>query len=154
MVDRVSASITIGGNLSPDHLFEFLALIADEDLSLDWDGEPFTLSQRVVGQPLTLMAHEVAQGQFSRLEDFCVARGLPFRRWCGGCHAWGPQRVVFDGFGEVLYLAADADDEVMICRATVDGLGSIEAVFAWFDAADIVIAPLVIGSDTGEADHG
>jgi hypothetical protein len=51
MVDRVSACITIGGILSSDHLPEFLGLIADEELSLDWDGPPFTAAQLVSGVP-------------------------------------------------------------------------------------------------------
>jgi hypothetical protein len=52
MVDRVSAFITIGGKLSSQHLPEFLDLIAQEDLSLEWDGEPFEVSQFVPGHPL------------------------------------------------------------------------------------------------------
>lgn len=154
MVDRVSASITIGGMLSPDHLPEFLTLITDEDLSLDWDGEPFDAARLVSGVPLILMAHEVAQGQFSRLEDFCVARGLPFRRWCGGCHSWGPQRAVFDGQVDVAYLPVDEDDDVMLSREAITGFGSIEAILTWFDAADLVVPPLVIGVNAWEVARG
>jgi hypothetical protein len=53
MVDRVSAFITIGGKLSSQYLPEFLDLIAQEDLSLEWDGEPFEVSQLVQGTPLS-----------------------------------------------------------------------------------------------------
>ncbi len=145
MVDRASACIIIGGHLPPDHLPEFLALIADEDLSLAWDGEPFALSQLVPGEPLRLMAHDVALGQFSQLEDFCVARGLPFRRWCDGSAAWLPQRAVFDGKGDVAYLKADGADRVLLDRDIAIGLGSFGAVVGWFEVADMQVPPLVIG---------
>jgi hypothetical protein len=136
MVDRVSACITIGGILSSDHLPEFLGLIADEELSLDWDGPPFTAAQLVSGVPLTLRDHEVALGQFIPLEDFCAAHGLPFRRWSGGCASWGPQRAVFDGSGCVNYLTVNDGGAVLIDRATIEHLGTMQEVRAWFDAAD------------------
>lgn len=154
MVDRVSACITIGGILSPDHCPELLGLIADEDLSLDWDGAPFDVTQLVGGVPLTLMDHEVALGQFIPLEDFCVAQGLPFQRWSGGCASWGPQRAVFDGTGCVNYLTLNDGGVVLIDRQTIESLGSIEAVFAWFDAADRPVPALVIGTADAEDNHG
>lgn len=161
MVDRVSASITIGGILPLDHLPEFLSLIADEDLSLDWDGEPFTAAQLVNGRPLILMDHEVALGQFTKLEDFCFANCLPFMRWSGGCASWGPQRAVSDGTGRVDYLTLNDGGVVVIDRQTIENLGSMEAIIGWFNAADLEIPPLMIGqliddrNDTikGEVDH-
>lgn len=147
MVDRVPASITIGGILPPDHLPEFLSLIDDEELSLAWDGEPFTAAQLVSGRPLTLMDYEVAQGQFIPLEDFCVAYGLSFRRRSGGCASWGPQRAVFDGTGHVNYLTINDGGTVLIDRQTIENLGSMEEVLAWFDAADLEVPPLVIGGE-------
>lgn len=60
MADRVSASITIGGDLPRELLLDFAAIINDEGLSADWDGEDFTLSQLPEAGSLSLMAHEVA----------------------------------------------------------------------------------------------
>ncbi|WP_343616947.1 hypothetical protein [Novosphingobium sp.] len=147
MVDRVSASITIGGRLPTDHLPEFLELIADEELSLEWDGEPFTAAQLACGLPLMLKGREVALGQFSRLEDFCVARNLQFRRWCAGCYSWGPQRAVFDGTGEVSYYATDDEDEALLSLTLAADLGSFEAILAWFEAANLTVPPLAIGDN-------
>ncbi|WP_206243634.1 hypothetical protein [Novosphingobium terrae] len=151
MVERVSAFITIGGRLSPDHLPEFLDLIAQEDLSLEWDGEPFEISQLVAGKSLCLMNHEVALGQFSRLEDFCFARGLPFRRWCDGSRSWMPQRALFNGEGDISYIATDGADRVLLDRETMNSLGSFDGIVVWYDAADFVIPAFeiieLIGAD-------
>ncbi|WP_343611851.1 hypothetical protein [Novosphingobium sp.] len=144
MVDRVSAFITIGGKLSSQHLPEFLDLIAQEDLSLEWDGEPFEVSQFVPGHPLCLMSHEVALGQFTQLEDFCFARSLPFRRWCDGCSSWMPQRAVFDGSGDVVYIDTDGGDRALLGRNTVTELETFESIVAWFDAADFTVPSLEI----------
>ncbi|MBB4087546.1 hypothetical protein [Sphingomonas carotinifaciens] len=60
MADRVSTSVTIGGRIAQARLLDLVALIEAEGLSKDWDGEPFDLSQLSAGEPLTVMAHEVA----------------------------------------------------------------------------------------------
>src|SRR3546814_20058082 len=44
MADRVSASITIGGALPSALLPDFIALIEQQGLSTEWDGEAFTAS--------------------------------------------------------------------------------------------------------------
>ena len=145
MADRVSASIVIGGNISEQDFAILVALIIEESLSIEWDGEPFAPDQRVIGAPLSLFAHEVAYGRFDRLEAFCVDRQLPFARWSGGYPGqWGAQRVVFTGAGAPVEYACDEEDYVVIGRGTVKKLGSIEAIVAYFDAADVVIDPLVV----------
>jgi hypothetical protein len=108
MVDCVSASITIGGIVPPADLDDFIERIIDQELSLEWDGEPFTAADCITGQPLSLMTHDVPWGRFDALEAFCVERGLIFTRWCDGCRLWGPQLAVFHGQGKVMnYLAGD-----------------------------------------------
>jgi len=145
MADRVSASIAIGGTLPATLLPAFLAVVADEGLSTEWDGEPFAADQLPENAPLMLMAHEVAWGRFERLEAFCVANGLPFARWSGAyVGEWGAERTVFTGSGEPQSYAADEDDYILIGRCTVERLGSIEAIIAHFDAADFVIPPFVV----------
>lgn len=145
MADRVSASITIGGNLPASLLIELARVIGDEGLSTDWDGSTFTISELRDGKPLILMAHEVAWGRFEGLETFCTENGLPFTRWSGSYPGqWGAERTVFTGSGEPQCYAADEDDYVLVGRCTAQRLGSFEAILAHFDAADFTVPPLVI----------
>jgi len=141
MADRVSATITLGGELPSARLLDLTGIINSEGLSTDWDGEDFTISQLIAGRALTLMAHEVAWGRFEPLEEFCVTEQLPFARWSGAdAGQWGAGRVVFTGSGEPASYVADEEDTILIDRAT------IEAVRAYFDAADFVVPPLhVVG---------
>lgn len=143
MADRVSATITIGGNVPADLLLDLAAIINGEGLSTDWDGEDFTVSQLVPGRAITLMAHEVSWGRFEDLEAFCVVEHLPFVRWSGAyAGQWGPERVVFTGSGEPASFVADEEDRILIDRATVDRLVTIDAVLAYFAAADFAVPPL------------
>jgi len=145
MADRVSASITIGGNLSASLLLDLARVVGDEGLSTDWDGSTFTISELPDGKPLILMAHDVAWGRFEGLEAFCIENGLPFTRWSGSYPGqWGAERTVFTGSGEPQCYAADEDDYVLIGRCTAQRLGSFEAILAHFDAADFTMPPLVI----------
>ncbi|MEO0030496.1 MAG: hypothetical protein RIS94_254 [Pseudomonadota bacterium] len=148
MVDRVSASITLGGSLSQEDYIQLVKLIADEDLSPEWDGEAFDPADRVPGQSLTLRAHEVAWGRFDALERWCIARQVPFARWSGSFSGeCGGERVVFKRGTEPEYYAADEVDEIVITRRMVEKLRSIEAILAYFDAADVIIPPLVVEGD-------
>ena len=152
MADRVSASITIGGALVAALLPDLLAAIQSEGLSTEWDGEPFAADQLASGEPVRLMAHEVAWGRFEELEAFCVTHGLPFARWSGAyAGQWGAERTVFTRSGEPQGYAADEDDYILIGRCTVERLGTIEAIIAHFDAADFAIPPLVITGGESEA---
>jgi len=90
------------------------------------------------------MAHEVALGRFEPLEDFCVAHGLSYVRWCAGCSSWGAQRAVFTGEGAIRLFPVDGDDGVLIDRAAVMNLGNIEAIIAYLDAADFEVPLLHI----------
>jgi hypothetical protein len=146
MADRVSASITIGGTLPSTLLPEFIALIEEQGLSTEWDGEAFTVRDLPESAALHLMAHEVAWGRFKALEAFCVKNALPFSRWSGAYPSqWGAERVVFSGSGELQSYAADEDDYILIGRCTAERLGSFAAIVAHFDAADFAVPPLVIG---------
>ena len=145
MADRVSASITLGGTVSPTAYAELADVIASENLSTEWDGDPFAPDQRTDGEPLRLVAHEVAWGRFEELEAWCVEHRMPFARWSGAYGGeWGAERVVFTGAGEPISYAADEDDRVMIDRDTAERLGSLDAILAHFDAANVEMPPLVI----------
>jgi len=155
MADRVSASITIGGTLPVALLPDLLAAIEREGLSTEWDGEPFTPDQLPEGEPLSLMAHEVAWGHFRELEAFCVKHGLPYARWSGAYGGqWGAERLVFTGSGEAQSYAADEDDYILMGRCTAERLGSFPAIIAHFNAADFVIPPLVIADSSKAVAHG
>lgn len=145
MANRVSASITLGGALTPSAYADLAEIIASEALSTEWDGEPFDPDHRSDGEPLRLYAHEVAGGQFDALESWCVVNGIPFVRWCGGYDAeWAPERVVFTGAGALRSFTADENDRILIDRQDVERLGSIAALLAHFDAADFAVPPLIV----------
>ena len=145
MADRVSASITLGGGITAAQLTALTQLIQDEGLSTEWDGEPFDPSQLTPGEPLRLYAHEVAWGTFNELEAWAQEHHVPYVRWSGGFGSeWGAERVVFDGSGELVSYDADQSDRIFVDRATVERLGSVEAILAHFDGAEFVLPPFVI----------
>jgi hypothetical protein len=152
MADRVSASIELGGSLTAPQYSELAEIIADEGLSIEWDGESFDPAHHTIGEPLQLYAHEVPWGRFEALEEWCVENKLPFARWSGAYGGeWGAERVVFIGDGVPQSYAADEEDRVVICRATIEELGSFAAILAHFDAADVRIPPLAIEGDPNHA---
>ena len=145
MADRVSASIALGGVVTAAQLSELTQLITDEGLSTEWDGEPFEPSQLTPGAPLQLHAHEVAWGMFEELEAWCRKHHVPYVRWSGGYGSkWGAERVVFDGADEPRSYDADENDRIFVDRATVERLGSVEAILAHFDAADFALPALTL----------
>jgi len=145
MADRVSASIEIGGSLSSADYSILTDLISGEGLSTEWDGEPFQTEHHMIGEPLSLYAHEVAWGHFSELEGYCIRKALPFTRWCDGYSTeWGPQRVVFTGQGAPRTYDADTNNRVVIDRATVEKLRTVDAIQAWFNDADFAIPAFVV----------
>src|SRR3546814_208690 len=119
MADRVSVSITIGGDLAASMRYQLVDLITDEGLSTEWDGPAFDAAQFPDDAPLMLYAHEVAWGRLDGLKAFCLTQALPFVRWSGGYPGqFGPERAVFTGAGEVRLYAADEEDYIVICLAT------------------------------------
>lgn len=148
MADRVSATITLGGDITAARFAELVELIQAEALSIDWNEETFDASQVVPGEPLHLCAHEVAWGTFNDLETWCREHQVPYVRWSGGygCE-WGAERVVFTGDGEPASYDADESDRIFVDRATVERLGSVEAILARFDAADFALPPFAVAPD-------
>jgi hypothetical protein len=152
MADRVSASIRLGGTLSEAAYHVLADIILTERLSIEWDGEPFDHSHRTPGQPLDLHAHEVIGGQFDELEERCVELKLPFVRSCDGYPGeWSPERVVFTGEGQPTSYPADEGGFVVMGRETAEKLSSLEAIIAWFDAADFPVPPLIVAGDSADA---
>lgn len=77
---------------------------------------------------------------------------VPFVRWCGGYSGqWGPERVVAIGDGKAVSYAVTEDDEVVISRSAITALGSLDAIFAHFDAAEFVVPALVVADAAAAA---
>ncbi|EXS69403.1 hypothetical protein [Sphingobium sp. Ant17] len=151
MANRVPASIRLGGTLSATAYDELADIILAERLSVEWDGEPFDPSHRTPGQPLNLYAHGVVGGQFEDLEARCIELNLPFIRSCDGYPGeWNPERVVFTGEGGPASYPADEGGYVVLNRGTAEKLGSLEAIIAWFDAADFRLPPLIVEGDPAD----
>jgi len=158
MADRVSVTFTLGGQISAADYEALVSVIVAEGLSTEWDGPAFEASHRTEGEPLELFANEVAWGKVETHENFCADHGLAYHFWAGGFFAeWGAERIIYRGEGAPASFVADESDRVLIDRGEVERRGSIEAVLAYFDAADFTVPPLVIeGSDGAgkEAGHG
>lgn len=151
MADRVSASIVLGGSITTAAFSELVAIIGNEGLSTEWDGETFEPHHRTVGAPLSLCAHEVAWGYFDELESWCARNQVAFARWSGGYGGeWGPERLVHSGDGTLSSYAVTEDDVVVIARDAVERLGSYAAVLEHFTAADFAVPPLVVEGDVIE----
>ena len=144
MSDRVSASISIGGNLPPQLRDQFVEAICYEGLSTDWDGPEFSADQIEQGKPLHLMAYDVAWGRFDELEQFCVNHGLAYQRdSCGFAGSFGAERIVFDGINGPLNYDTDDHNVMVLTHDTIIQLGSMKAIAAYFADAEIIIPPLV-----------
>ena len=149
MADRVSASIMLGGTIAQADFAELADLIEQENLSIDWDEEPFQPDDFVSGTSLHLCAHEVAWEKFEEIEGWCEARSISFNRRSdayGG--EWNAERVVFTGSGKPRSFMANADGHIVIDRDIVDQLGLIEAIHAYFGAADFAVPPLIVRDTT------
>ena len=74
-----------------------------------------------------------------------MANRLAFVRWCGAYPGgWSAERVVFTGEGEPQSFIADEEDRVLVDEATVETLGSIQALRAHFAKAVFVAPPLIV----------
>lgn len=145
MADRVSASIVIGGQVTPDQWRTLLDLIANEGLAADWDAPAFTPDQHIEGEPLRLYAHETPWGMFDALEQFCCGEGVAYTRWSGACPgSFGAERIVFDGRTGPLNYDVDEDDHVVLHAHTIGQLGSMRAIRRYLKAADIEVPALFL----------
>lgn len=143
MADRASATILIGGVLPPELIDPFLGTIALERGFDGWEEAPVDAGAFDREAPLEVCGYELAGGVFEQLEAFCVEHRLAFVRSSGSCPgAFGPERVIFDDDGPLRRYAVDEDDRVVIDRSMLEALGSLEAVRAYFDAAEFTPPPL------------
>lgn len=148
MPDCASASITIGGRVSPEQFVTLCRLIADEDLRVEAEGDIFSPESRIEGQPLQLFDHQAIGGHFPVLELWCLQNGLSYSRWCAGYSgSWLPHREVFTGSGDVVTYPANENGATVATREILDQHDSLPSLRAWFAAADAQIAPLEITAD-------
>jgi hypothetical protein len=147
MSDRVSASISIGGILPRSLHHEFIDIIQSEGLRTDWDGPEFTPEDLIEGKPLDLMAYDVAWGMFDTLEQYCVDHSLAYRRSSDGFSgSFGAERIVFDGVNGPYNYDTNDDDMVVLLQATIDHLGSMEAIAAYIADAEVTVPPLLFSA--------
>lgn len=148
MADRASASILIGGVLPSTAVDALLEAVASDGGFNSWEETPIDAAALDSGSPLEVCGYDLAGGVFDRLEAYAVEHGLAFVRTSGSCPgAFGPERVVFEGKGDPRNYALDEDDRVVIDRATLEALNSIEGARAYFDAAGVEVPSLVIVPD-------
>lgn len=154
LASPVPASIRIGGALPVAQLDPFYRLLMEAQLTVGWDGEPFSPTFGITGSPLLLMTHHAAGGRFAALEAFCMRHGLAFSRCTDGCGSVVAHRVIFTGKNVPCVYAVDTDEVALIDRATVEKLGNVEAILAYLGAADFEVPLLhIVGMQTGAGEE-
>lgn len=145
MGDRASVHITIGGPLPREHLAELAMRIADYDLRVEWDGEPFDPDVLPEGETLELYGMELNGGLIDDVDAFCVEHSLPFRRWSGGCvGAFTPELVLFDGQGPMRDYTASDDGDVLFSAAEIARFKRLRELKREIARAELAIPPFVL----------
>jgi hypothetical protein len=148
MADRVSASIAIGGRVNPLLLAQLAVHIANYDLRMDWDGEPFDPAYLPIGDTLRLFAHEVPWGIFDGLEQYCCEVRLAYQRWSGSCPgSFGAERIVYDGKTGPLNFSVDEDDHLVLHAQTILQLGSMRAIRRYIAQAEFTVPHFMLADD-------
>lgn len=100
MGDYYAGSITIGGRLSTQTLPEFLTVLREEEVCLDYDGVPFlpTSADELTAHlnehgHLQLMNNELRDGCYATLEDWLIQHRIGFIRWSSGYGEYLPEVV-------------------------------------------------------------
>lgn len=145
MGDRAHVHITIGGELPREHLEEFAMRVADYDLRVEWDGEPFNPKALPEDEPLELFGMELNGGAVNDVDEFCIDHGLPFHRWSGGCPgAFLPEIVVFDGHGRPRDFTASDDGEVLFTPSEITAFKRMRDLRRAIARAEIIVPPFIL----------
>ena len=149
MGDRAPVHITIGGARPREHLQTFAAHAADYDLRVEWDGEPFDPAALLPDEPLELYGTELNGGQIPEIDAFCIAHGLPFRRWSGGClGAYLPEIVLFDGSGPLRDYTASEDEWVLFPPSWIRSFTRLRDLKREIGRAELTIPAFeIVGGD-------
>lgn len=145
MADRASASIVIGGKVTPAQFAQLCLLFEHNDLRMEWDGEPFASAHLPQGEPLRLYAQETPWGMFDDLEQYCCNERISYLRWSGSCPgSFGAERIVYDGKSGPLNFSVDDDDHLVLHPQTIAGLGSMRAIRRYIADAKIELPPFEV----------
>ena len=154
MTDRVSVTMTFGGDLPRCLIQAFATIITDYDMT-DLLGSAVDPNAVRDDRALELAGSEITGGSLEELEDFCVAHRLPFMRWCdaypGG---WEAERLVYHGSGDPRAYLSSGSGTPVITAPQLRTLTSYAAVKAYFASAEPPIPPFRIMpalSDRGAA---
>ena len=145
MGDRASVHITIGGTLLREHLAALAGHIADYDLRIEWDGEPFDPAVLPEAKPLELYGMELNGGLIDDVDAFCTEHRLPFHRWSGGClGAFDPEIVVFDGSGPPRSYIANDEGTVLFSRSWIGSFTRLRDLKREMARADVTIPSFMV----------
>ena len=153
MADRVSATMTLGSEVTPEQFATLCPLIALNDLRMDWDGEPFAPDNLPEDGPLCLFAHDVPWGNFDALEQYCCDQHISYVRWSGSCPgSFGAERIVYDGTSGPFNFSVDEDDRVVLHVETIERLGSMRAIRHYIAEAEIELCPFAVAGGDAPPD--
>src|SRR5690606_19890162 len=97
------------------------------------------------GRLLEVCAYELVGGEFDHVETFCNRHGIPYVRISAACaRAFGAQRVVHTGDGCPTEYEINESDKIVLTRAELNELGSIDAANIWFEAGEFMPPPIRI----------
>lgn len=145
MGDRASVHISIGGKLLRVHFEALAAHVADYDLRVDWDGEPFDPEAITEGEPLELYGTELNGGLIDEIDTFCVRHGLPFRRWSGGCPgAFHPEIILFEGQGPIRAYMASEDEQLLFSPAEIMAFTRLRDLKRAIARTELTMPPFVL----------
>ncbi|WBO21745.1 hypothetical protein [Sphingomonas abietis] len=135
-------------------------MLALDNARTHFDDAPIDGEDLKDGEVLKAYIAEATGGRAEHVEDFCIRNRIPFVRSSGSVSGiYGCESKVFTGDGEPRHYELSESAQVVLDRETFRGLGTVEAVEAWFEEASYTPPPLFRlprpEAATGkEADHG
>ena len=152
MADRVSATIRIGGRLPAAGLPELIAIIEEDALGPEWDAsfndpEELATYLRDGAEGVSFYDDQVANGEFGRLQAFCVHYRLNYvLTYDGYGGQWSPARRIRrpddEGDGVTCPLTED-QGEACVSSAQIKALGltTLDEVLQHLERFDLAQVP-------------
>ena len=112
------------------------------------------MPEAFAGDPLELYGTELNGGQIPEIDAFCIAHGLPFRRWSGGClGAFLPEIILFDGASRMRDYTASEDEYVLFPPSWIRSFTRLRDLKRAIDRAEVTIPAFVVsGSVSNDRD--
>ena len=161
MPEMIAAHITIGGQARNDLVADLCALIAQEDLALDWDGKQFSprtakellAARQTEGMRIQLFADAASWGQFELLEQFLIEHQIPFDRHHDAKYEIASTTLFYrPEFGCQEYLT-DANEKVVCPARPLRGLAtSLKQVREQLRGGEIAAAEQLIAACIDQLD--